>query len=152
MQVGVGYDAAVHELDKATEFSLGSVLRVSEKYKYSDLDELIVSHVKQMSLKINEMMSNDKFKGTPADLSQSPTSPAPSPSLSRHIASASEMLTPLVVSLFSSLSAESDHGEPGRVGLWLRARDGPHEGRPADRRLPQRPERADPEMGQCQVS
>lgn len=37
-------------------------------YTYSDLDELIVSHIKQMALKVNEMTAHEKFKGSQTEL------------------------------------------------------------------------------------
>jgi SH2 domain len=59
----------VLELDKPNEFTLGRMLRVgSSKYQYSDLDELIVSHVRAMARKVDEMMAHDKYKGSEADL------------------------------------------------------------------------------------
>ena len=62
---------AVHELNKLNEFSVGSTLRIAgikQPYNYSDFDELIVSHIKQMALKVNEMTSHEKFKGTAQEL------------------------------------------------------------------------------------
>ena len=32
-------------------------------HKYSDLDELVVSHVKSMARKVEEMLLHDKYKG-----------------------------------------------------------------------------------------
>ena len=58
------------ELDKPNEFSLGRQLRIQGKYTYSDLDELIVSHVRSMARKVDEMMHSDKYKGGEADLSK----------------------------------------------------------------------------------
>lgn len=60
--------ADVLELDKPNEYSLGRSLRIQGKYTYSDLDELIVSHVRSMARKVDEMMHSDKYKGTEADL------------------------------------------------------------------------------------
>jgi transcription elongation factor SPT6 len=60
--------ADVLELDKPNEYSLGRNLRIQGKYTYSDLDELIVSHVRSMARKVDEMMHSDKYKGTEADL------------------------------------------------------------------------------------
>jgi transcription elongation factor SPT6 len=61
--------ADVLELDKPNEFTLGRMLRVgSSKYQYSDLDELIVSHVRAMARKVDEMMAHDKYKGSETDL------------------------------------------------------------------------------------
>ena len=58
----------VLELDKANEFSVGRQLRVGGKYTYSDLDELIVSHIKSMARKVDEMTTHEKFqRGSRAD-------------------------------------------------------------------------------------
>jgi transcription elongation factor SPT6 len=51
----------VLELDKDNEFALGKTLTIGGKYKYSDLDELIVLHVKAMAKKVDEIMNDDKF-------------------------------------------------------------------------------------------
>ena len=67
--------ADVLELDKQNEFSLGKSLRVQGKYTYSDLDELIVSYVRSMARKVDEMMHSDKYKGTEADLREHLTLP-----------------------------------------------------------------------------
>jgi len=50
------------ELDKENEFSVGRTLKVENKYTYSDLDELIVLHVKAMAKKVDEMMNDERFK------------------------------------------------------------------------------------------
>ncbi|GAA5857832.1 hypothetical protein JCM8547_005996 [Rhodosporidiobolus lusitaniae] len=60
---GIYQHIAVHELDKPDEYSLGTDLRIGHKHRYSDLDELIDAHIKQMARKVNEMTSNEKFKG-----------------------------------------------------------------------------------------
>jgi transcription elongation factor SPT6 len=52
----------VLELDKENEFSVGRQLRVGRKHTYSDLDELIVSHVKSMARKVDEMTTHEKFQ------------------------------------------------------------------------------------------
>lgn len=52
----------VLELDKENEFSVGRTLKVSGKYTYTDLDELIVLHVKAMSKKVEEMMGDERFQ------------------------------------------------------------------------------------------
>lgn len=52
----------VLEMQKETEFSVGKLLRVGGKYTYSDLDELIVDHVKAMARKVDELMRNDKYQ------------------------------------------------------------------------------------------
>lgn len=59
---GVFQHIDVLELDKENEFTLGRTLRVGGKYNYSDLDELIVLHVKAMAKKVDEMMNNEKFQ------------------------------------------------------------------------------------------
>lgn len=59
---GVFQHIDVLELDKENEFTLGKTLRVGGKYNYSDLDELIVLHVKAMAKKVEEMMNNEKFQ------------------------------------------------------------------------------------------
>lgn len=60
--------AAVHELNKPNAYSLGTQLRVSDKHRYSDLDELIDAHVKQMARRVNEMTNSERFKGTKEQL------------------------------------------------------------------------------------
>jgi transcription elongation factor SPT6 len=66
---GVYQHIDVLELDKETEYTLGRQLRIGGKYQYSDLDELIVDHVKAMAKKVDEMMGHEKFKkGSLADL------------------------------------------------------------------------------------
>jgi transcription elongation factor SPT6 len=52
----------VLELGKENEFSVGKTLRVGGKYNYSDLDELIVNHVKAMARKVDEMMLHEKYQ------------------------------------------------------------------------------------------
>ncbi|KAK6604653.1 transcription elongation factor spt6 [Botrytis cinerea] len=65
---GVYQHLDVLELQKENEFSLGRQLRINNKYNYSDLDELIVDHVKAMSRKVEEMMLHEKFqKGSRTD-------------------------------------------------------------------------------------
>jgi hypothetical protein len=58
----VGLTTDVLELDKANEFSVGRQLRVGRKYTYGDLDELIVSHIKSMARKVDEMTTHEKFQ------------------------------------------------------------------------------------------
>lgn len=58
---GIYQHIDVLELDKDNEFSVGKTLRVQGKYSYSDLDELIVEHVKAMARKVDEMTSHPKF-------------------------------------------------------------------------------------------
>lgn len=54
----------VLELDKSKQLTSGMTLKVGGKYNYSDLDELIVNHVKAMSRKVEEMMLHDKYRNT----------------------------------------------------------------------------------------
>lgn len=57
----------VLELDKKNEFTVGQTLRVG-KHTYSDLDELVVYHVKAMASKVDELCHNPKFQtGTKED-------------------------------------------------------------------------------------
>ncbi|KAK3373283.1 SH2 domain-containing protein [Lasiosphaeria ovina] len=66
---GVYQHVDVLELQKENEFSVGRSLRVGSKYQYSDLDELIVDHVKAMAKKVDELVQHEKFqKGSRADL------------------------------------------------------------------------------------
>ena len=53
----------VVEIDKENKFTLGRVLRVSDKYSYSDLDELLILHVKSLANKVNEMIAHEKYHG-----------------------------------------------------------------------------------------
>lgn len=65
---GIYQHIDVLELQKETEFSVGRTLRVGGKYTYTDLDELIVEHVKAMARKVEELMQHEKFqKGSRAD-------------------------------------------------------------------------------------
>lgn len=59
---GIYQHIDVLELQKESEFSVGKILRVGGKYTYSDLDELIVDHVKAMAKKVNEMMQHEKYQ------------------------------------------------------------------------------------------
>jgi transcription elongation factor SPT6 len=52
----------VLELDKENEFSVGRTLKIGGKYTYSDLDELIVNHVKAMAKKVEEIMQDDRYQ------------------------------------------------------------------------------------------
>ena len=52
----------VLELDKETEFSVGRVLKIGGRFNYSDLDELIVNHVKAMARKVDEIMLHEKYQ------------------------------------------------------------------------------------------
>lgn len=58
----------VLELNKENEFSVGKTLKIAGRYTYSDLDELIVNHVKAMARKVDEMMLHEKYQsGSKAD-------------------------------------------------------------------------------------
>ena len=59
---GVYQHIDVLELDKENEFSVGKTLKIGGKYTYSDLDELVVNHIKAMTRKVDEMMLHEKFK------------------------------------------------------------------------------------------
>ena len=52
----------VLELDKDNEFSVGRTLKIGGRFTYSDLDELIVNHVKAMARKVDEMMLHEKYQ------------------------------------------------------------------------------------------
>lgn len=52
----------VLELDKSNALTSGTTLKVGGKYNYSDLDELIVNHVKAMAKKVDEMTGHEKFQ------------------------------------------------------------------------------------------
>ncbi|BGP25171.1 transcription elongation factor SPT6 [Rhodotorula toruloides] len=65
---GIYQHIAVHELNKPNAYSLGTQLRIDDKHRYSDLDELIDAHIKQMARKVNELTSNERFKGTKEQL------------------------------------------------------------------------------------
>jgi transcription elongation factor SPT6 len=68
---GVYQHIDVLELQKETEFSVGRQLRIGGKYNYSDLDELIVDHVKAMAKKVDEMTQHEKFqKGSRSDIGE----------------------------------------------------------------------------------
>lgn len=69
---GVYQHIDVLELQKENEFTVGKQLRIAGKYNYSDLDELIVDHVKAMAKKVDEMMQHEKYqKGSKADAGKS---------------------------------------------------------------------------------
>ncbi|WVF72010.1 transcription elongation factor SPT6 [Kwoniella sp. CBS 6097] len=52
----------VQEIDKPNEYSVGRILRVAGRYSYSDLDELIINHVKAIARKLDEMQMHEKYK------------------------------------------------------------------------------------------
>lgn len=60
---------AVHELDKADEFSLGRKLRIGNgKYTYEDLDQVIADHVRGLAKKVSDLKAHEKYRGTKAEL------------------------------------------------------------------------------------
>lgn len=52
----------VEELDKPNEYTLGRILRIGGKYSYSDLDELIINHVKATARKFDELQNHEKYR------------------------------------------------------------------------------------------
>lgn len=52
----------VQEIDKPNEYALGRILRIANKYSYSDLDDLIINHVKAIVRKFDEVQMHEKFK------------------------------------------------------------------------------------------
>lgn len=52
----------VLELNKTSQYASGGTLKIDGKYTYTDLDELIVNHVKAMAKKVDEMMTHDKYQ------------------------------------------------------------------------------------------
>ncbi|KAK3621276.1 Transcription elongation factor spt6 [Elasticomyces elasticus] len=65
---GVFQHIDVLELDKENEFSVGRTLRIGggggggKGWTYSDLDELIVLHVRAMARKVEEMMGDERYQ------------------------------------------------------------------------------------------
>ena len=63
---GVFQHIDVLELDKENEFSVGRMLRIQNSsgkpWTYSDLDELIVGHVRAMARKVEEMMNDERYQ------------------------------------------------------------------------------------------
>ena len=81
---GVYQHIDVLELDKENEFSVGRTLKVGGRYTYSDLDELIVLHVKAMAKKVDEICGHEKYQETSkADLGTYSFNPIPPPPRSR---------------------------------------------------------------------
>ena len=69
---GVYQHIDVLEMDKENEFALGKTLKIAGRYTYSDLDELIVLHVKAMAKKVDELIGHEKFqRGSKADIGKS---------------------------------------------------------------------------------
>ncbi|KAA1099287.1 Transcription elongation factor spt6 [Puccinia graminis f. sp. tritici] len=69
VDTGIYQHIDVLELDKPNELSLGRILKIGGRYSYSDLDELIVSHVRAMARKVEEMIQHEKYKGSYDDMS-----------------------------------------------------------------------------------
>ncbi|EZF34932.1 transcription elongation factor [Trichophyton mentagrophytes] len=59
---GVYQHIDVLELDKDNEFTVGRILKIGGKYSYTDLDELIVNHVKAMAKKVDDMTVHEKYQ------------------------------------------------------------------------------------------
>ncbi len=53
--------------DPSTQ-GVGTQLIVEGKYEFSDLDELIVNHIKAMSRRVEELMAHEKFKKSDNEL------------------------------------------------------------------------------------
>lgn len=67
---GIFQHLDVLELDKDSTHSVGTKLKIGSA-TYSDLDELIVSHIRAMAKKVDEMNVHDKFqRGTKNDTEQ----------------------------------------------------------------------------------
>ncbi|KAI1316773.1 Transcription elongation factor spt6 [Mortierella claussenii] len=58
------------ELDKKDDVSLGKTLKIDNS-KYSDLDELLVSHIESILSKTEALMASPKYKENASDLRQS---------------------------------------------------------------------------------
>lgn len=54
----------VLELDKSNQATSGTTLKIGGRYNYSDLDELIVNHVKALAKKVDEMMLHEKYQNS----------------------------------------------------------------------------------------
>jgi transcription elongation factor SPT6 len=127
---------AVHELNKPSEYALGTQLRISDKHRYSDLDELIDAHIKQMSRKVTEMTNNEKFKGKKEALGASLHLSPPLSGEPDGFKTASRQVPP-----------ELDPCEPWQVDLRFRmGRQPPQAGRPLAR-VPNEREGADSVLG-----
>lgn len=58
------------ETDKKDDYSLGKTLKI-DNITYSDLDELLVSHIESIITKMETLMTSPKYKENAADLSKS---------------------------------------------------------------------------------
>ncbi|OAQ35444.1 transcription elongation factor Spt6 [Linnemannia elongata AG-77] len=58
------------EMDKKDDVSLGKILKIDNS-KYTDLDELLVSHIEAIMAKTELIMANRKYKESASDLRQS---------------------------------------------------------------------------------
>ncbi|KAF8319346.1 hypothetical protein DL93DRAFT_2178674 [Clavulina sp. PMI_390] len=66
---GVFQHIDVVESGMETAFSAGPQYTIDGRYTYSDLDDLLVNHVKAMSRKVDDLMASEKYKGgTPQEL------------------------------------------------------------------------------------
>lgn len=55
------------EMDKKDDVSLGKILKIDNS-KYTDLDELLVSHIESIMAKTEFIMANRKYKESASDL------------------------------------------------------------------------------------
>jgi len=55
------------EMDKKDDYSLGKTLKIGNS-KYSDLDELLVSHIESILSKTETLMASPKYKESATDL------------------------------------------------------------------------------------
>lgn len=60
---GVYQHIDVLELDKENDHALGRILRVADMGSYSDLDDLIVNHIRPMAAMVEMMTNHEKYKG-----------------------------------------------------------------------------------------
>lgn len=60
---GVYQHIDVLELDKENDHALGRILRVADMGSYSDLDDLIVNHIRPMAMMVEMMTNHEKYKG-----------------------------------------------------------------------------------------
>lgn len=57
----------VLEMDKKDDVSLGKILKIDSS-KYTDLDELLVSHIESIMSKTESIIANRKYKDSASDL------------------------------------------------------------------------------------
>ncbi|WFC97997.1 Transcription elongation factor spt6 [Malassezia yamatoensis] len=64
VEEGVYQHIDVLELDKESDHALGRILRVADMGSYSDLDDLIVNHIRPMAAMVEMMINHEKYKGS----------------------------------------------------------------------------------------